>query len=80
MRGPARIGLWLLALGAPLGWPIGLGDLRPHTLRKLGSVNPRSILQAHIDFIMMVIILVAVGTAIDSAHSGFKFSSWSERR
>lgn len=51
-----------LALGALSGWIVWLST-DTSVLRKLGVKQPRRILQAHIDLIMMGIILIAVGVA-----------------
>lgn len=51
-----------LALGALSGWIVWLST-DTQILRKLGVKQPRRILQAHIDLIMMGIILIAVGVA-----------------
>jgi len=53
-----------LALGAVLGWPIALRHISPNALGRLGITSPKRVLQAHIDFIMMGIILIAVGAAV----------------
>jgi hypothetical protein len=59
-----RIGLCELALGALLGWAVLLRITAKEALEKVGVKNPRRILQAHLDYIMMGLILIAVGLAL----------------
>lgn len=59
----AKIGFCELALGAVLGWAVVARLERPDLLTRAGIVAPRRILQAHLDYIVMGIILVAVGLA-----------------
>ena len=59
-----RVGLLELALGALLGWGVVLRTERPDWLRRAGARGPRRILQAHLDYVMMGLILVAVGLAL----------------
>lgn len=59
----AKIGFCELALGAVLGWAVVARLERPDLLARAGIVAPRRILQAHLDYIVMGIILVAVGLA-----------------
>ncbi|WP_280184435.1 MULTISPECIES: hypothetical protein [Nocardia] len=59
----ARLGLIELAFGAMLGWALVIQLAGPDLARQLGIVAPRRLLQAHIDFIMMGLILVAIGLA-----------------
>lgn len=59
-----RIGLAETAAGALLGWVVAANLTAPDRLRKLGLINPRRILQAHIDYVIMGLILVAVGLAL----------------
>lgn len=58
-----RIGLVELALGAMLGWAVVVSVTRPDAWRRIGVVEPRRLLQAHLDFVLMGLILVAVGLA-----------------
>jgi hypothetical protein len=58
-----KIGFCELALGAVLGWGVVARLERPQLLTRIGIVAPRRILQAHLDYIMMGIILVAIGLA-----------------
>ncbi|WP_458689492.1 hypothetical protein [Nocardia tengchongensis] len=59
-----RIGLLELAAGALLGWMVAAEHAAPHRLRRIGLVHPRRILQAHLDYVIMGLILVAVGVAV----------------
>lgn len=59
-----RVGLFELAFGALLGWAM-VGNLAaPQLMERLGIVSPRRILQAHLDYVMMGLILIAVGLAL----------------
>jgi hypothetical protein len=59
-----RIGLIELALGGLLGWAMVLRQESPELLRRLGVVAPQRIRQVHLDYVMMGLILIAVGLAI----------------
>lgn len=59
-----QIGLFELAFGALLGWAVAGNLLAPELIKRIGIVNPRRIMQAHLDFIMMGVILIAVGLAL----------------
>ena len=59
-----RIGLIELALGGLLGWAMVVRDERPEWLRQIGVVAPQRIRQVHLDYVMMGLILVAVGLAV----------------
>jgi hypothetical protein len=59
-----QTGLVLLAVGALSGWVVMLKIAFPGVLRRAGITSPRRLLQAHIDFIVMAVILIAVGTAL----------------
>jgi hydroxylaminobenzene mutase len=55
-----------LALGAAAGWPVTLLAHAPGTARRLRIAEPRRLLQAHIDWIVMGVVLIAVGVAVPS--------------
>lgn len=57
------VGAALLALGALLGWLVALTVDRPGVLTRFGVANPHRVRQVHLDFIMMGIMLIAIGTA-----------------
>ncbi len=59
-----RIGLAELAFGAMMGWMVAANFLAPHVLKRIGVTNGRRLLQAHLDYIMMGILLIAVGLAV----------------
>ena len=59
-----RIGLIELALGGLLGWAMVVKDERPEWLRRIGVVAPHRIRQIHLDYLMMVLILIGVGLAV----------------
>jgi hydroxylaminobenzene mutase len=59
-----RIGLVELALGAVLGWAVAASMIRPAWVERVGVRKPRRILQAHLDYVIMGIILIAVGLAV----------------
>lgn len=59
-----RIGLIELALGGLLGWAMVVRSERPDWLRRIGVVAPQRIRQVHLDYVMMGLILIAVGLAV----------------
>ena len=59
-----RIGLCELALGALLGWLVALQVDRPRLVERLGVRSPRRLLSAHLDYVVMGLILIAVGLAV----------------
>nr|WP_042179688.1 hypothetical protein [Kibdelosporangium sp. MJ126-NF4]CEL13965.1 hypothetical protein [Kibdelosporangium sp. MJ126-NF4]CTQ88334.1 hypothetical protein [Kibdelosporangium sp. MJ126-NF4] len=60
-----KIGLIELAFGGLLGWPVALYTyVDPHALRRFGVAVPRRVFQAHLDFIMMGLILIGIGLAL----------------
>lgn len=59
-----QIGLVELALGGLLGWAMVLRQEAPEWLRRRGVVAPQRIRQVHLDYVMMGLILIAVGLAI----------------
>ena len=59
-----QIGLVLLAVGALLGWGMVAQIERPESVRRLGIVAPHRIRQVHLDYVMMGLILIAVGLAV----------------
>jgi hypothetical protein len=58
------IGLGELALGGLLGWAMVLRAERPELLSRIGIVAPQRIRQIHLDYVMMGLILIAVGLAV----------------
>src|SRR5215208_7109967 len=59
-----QFGLVELALGGLLGWAMVLRQENPDFLRRIGVVAPQRIRQVHLDYVMMGLILIAVGLAI----------------
>jgi hypothetical protein len=59
-----QVGLIELALGGLLGWAMVLRQEKPEFLRRIGVVAPQRIRQVHLDYVMMGLILIAVGLAI----------------
>ncbi len=57
------IGLISLSLGATSGFALTIAVDYPDKLRKFGVVDPRRIRQVHLDWIIMGIMLIAVGLA-----------------
>jgi hypothetical protein len=60
-----QVGLIQLATGALLGWVMVVRLEKPEWLKKIGVVQPHRILQVHLDFVMMGLILIAVGLVVD---------------
>lgn len=61
----AKIGLCELALGAMLGWVVAVGVDNRQWLVDRGIRSPRRLLQCHLDLVIMGLILIAVGVALD---------------
>ncbi|HZO04747.1 MAG TPA: hypothetical protein VFB52_00025 [Solirubrobacterales bacterium] len=59
-----QVGLVELALGGLLGWAMVMRDEKPGWLKRIGVVAPHRIRQVHLDYVMMGLILIAVGLAI----------------
>jgi hypothetical protein len=59
-----QIGLIELAIGALLGWAMVIRSEKPEWLKRIGVVRPHRILQVHLDFLMMGLILIAVGLVV----------------
>lgn len=59
-----QIGLIELALGGLLGWAMVARQERPEWISRIGIVAPRRILQVHLDYVMMGLILLGVGLAV----------------
>ena len=58
------LGIWSLALGAVSGWLVAASIDRPALLKSIGIKHPPRIRQAHLDWIMMGIILLVLDVAI----------------
>jgi len=59
-----QIGLVELALGGLLGWAMVVREEKPDWLTRIGIVAPHRVRQVHLDYVMMGLILVAVGLAV----------------
>lgn len=59
-----QVGLVELAVGALLGWGVVLRFERPQLLERLGVRHPQRILQTHLDYVIMGVLLIAVGLAL----------------
>lgn len=59
-----QIGLVEVAIGAMLGWLMVIREQKPDWLKRIGLVRPHRILQIHLDFILMGLILIAVGLVV----------------
>lgn len=59
-----EIGLVELALGGLLGWAMVIREEKPGWLTRIGVVAPQRIRQVHLDYVMMGLILIAVGLAV----------------
>jgi hypothetical protein len=70
MEWVVRIGLVELALGGLLGWAMVMREERPEWLRRIGVVAPHRIRQVHLDYVMMGLILIAVGLAVPDLPGG----------
>ena len=62
-RALISVGMTSLALGATSGWPVSLLASTPGAARRLHIAEPRRLLQVHIDWIVMGVVLIAVGVA-----------------
>lgn len=59
-----KIGAVELALAGLSGWVIVISRERPEWLRRAGVRHPRRLLQTHLDWVMMGLILIALGLAL----------------
>jgi len=59
-----QVGLIELAIGAMLGWAMVVRSEKPEWLKRIGVAQPHRILQVHLDFLMMGLILIAVGLVV----------------
>jgi hypothetical protein len=65
-----RIGLVELALGGLLGWAMVVRAEKSEWLTRIGVVAPQRIRQVHLDYVMMGLILIAVGLAVPDLPTG----------
>jgi hydroxylaminobenzene mutase len=59
-----HVGLAELAIAGLLGWAMVIREEKKEWLAKVGIVAPHRIRQVHLDYVMMGLILVAVGLAV----------------
>lgn len=59
-----QVGLVELALGGLLGWAMVIREEKREWLQRIGIVAPQRIRQVHLDYVMMGLILIAVGLAV----------------
>lgn len=59
-----KIGLCELAVGTLFGWLVTVTREKREWLPRLGISSPRRILQCHIDYLLMGLILIAIGTVL----------------
>lgn len=64
MRVLVQVGLVQLVVAALTGWAVVVWKEKPHWLTRIGIVAPRRLLQLHIDYVMMGLILIAVGSVV----------------
>jgi hydroxylaminobenzene mutase len=66
-----QIGLIELALGGLLGWAMVAQLERPDLVKRIGIKAPRRILQVHLDYVLMGLILIGVGLAVPDLPDEF---------
>jgi hypothetical protein len=59
-----QVGLIEIAIGALLGWLMVIREQKPEWLKRIGIVRGHRILQIHLDFVLMGLILIAVGLVV----------------
>jgi hydroxylaminobenzene mutase len=59
-----QVGLIEVAIGALLGWLMVVREQKPEWIKRIGIVRPHRILQIHLDFVLMGLILIAVGLVV----------------
>lgn len=60
-----QIGLIELAIGGLLGWAVVLRKEKPDFFHRIGLKQPRAVLQIHLDYVLMGLIMIALGTVLD---------------
>jgi hydroxylaminobenzene mutase len=60
-----QIGLIELAVGGLLGWAVVMRSEKPELFQRIGLKQPRAVLQIHLDYILMGLILIALGLVLD---------------
>ncbi len=59
-----KFGLVLLALGAWTGWIVAAQLISPRFFERLRITEPRRLLQLHLDYVLMGILVIAVGAVL----------------
>lgn len=59
-----KFGLILLALGAWTGWIVAAQLINPQFFERLRITEPRRLLQLHLDYVLMGILVIAVGAVL----------------
>lgn len=76
----AKVGFVELAVGALAGWIVVISRERPAALERVGVRVPRRLLQAHLDLIVMGLILIAAGLALPDLSAAIAiplaFGTW----
>lgn len=60
-----QVGLIELAVGGLLGWAVVLRKEKPDFFHRIGLKQPRAVLQIHLDYVLMGLILIALGSVLD---------------
>ncbi len=60
-----QIGLIELAVGGLLGWAVLMRSEKPEIFQRIGLKQPRAVLQIHLDYVLMGLILIALGSVLD---------------
>ncbi len=68
-----QIGLIEIAIGALLGWLMVIREQKPEWLKRIGMVRTHRILQIHLDFVLMGLILIAVGLVVGDPPPALQF-------
>lgn len=61
------IGLWSAAVGAVSGFAVTLMVEKPDALAAVGIRHPRRVFQLHLDWVIMGVLMVAVGAVADDS-------------
>lgn len=61
------IGLWSAAVGAVSGFAVTLMVEQPDALARIGIRHSRRVLQLHLDWVIMGVLMVAVGAVADDS-------------
>lgn len=60
-----QVGLIELAIGGLLGWAVVLRKEKPEIFQRIGLKQPRAVLQIHLDYVLMGLIMIALGSVLD---------------